>query len=74
MNNTLMLLLAVSALPASYIVVSEVAESQKPPAIRRLTAEELAKPPMQLSEYQKQPPADAPKVLPKGVQLLPQER
>lgn len=70
MNNALILLLALSALPASYLVVSEVS---KPPPIRRLTAEELATPPMKLSEYQKQPPADAPKVLPKGVQLIPQK-
>lgn len=70
MNNTLMLLFAVSALPASYLVVSEVTGLNKQPEIRRLSAEELAKPPVKLQDFQKQRPADAPKVLPKGVKAL----
>lgn len=70
MNNALMLFLAVSALPASYLVVSEVTEFNKPPEIRRLSQEELAKPPVKLQDYQKQRPEDAPRVLPKGVKEL----
>ena len=68
MNNTLIFLLAMASIPAGYVVVNQVS-SQEAPTIRELTKEEVAQPPIKLSEYQEQSGSKSRDKLPKGIEV-----